>query len=586
MEQKRSLRIISRTIGSEGVINLQLPTEPCVKVSQRQILKWSLLALLFLHLIFNWTNQAHSFTNSSTIKIGVIGPLTSPSKTFGIGHLQGITLAVEEYNNDNEPKKKISIIIADDESKQERGIIEVNRMIENGVIAIMGPCNSKVARALIDKVLVGSKKKIPIISSTTTATELTDNLKTDFFFRCNVSDLKRIEQLVDGIINKFHTSKIAIIYEGYGDTYGEGLYKDFYSVLKDKYHFRNYKKTKHQQNIDFEKAREIVSSLKKEGYGTEKDAYVLLNLESDARTFSRAIKDVKIESKIYTIEASHRLFEEDASRELIYVHGSRHISAFAPRSSRIHDFYRNFREKFKHEPDYAAALSYDAARILLSAINKMITEDRENENLRGDISALRERLKEALKDPSISNNIKFVIVGNHIFDKNNEFKDLDFNGYQLAYKSGKVEIIPWGEPLPEIEIEKDRLIEPFYPQPSLAAWILLYVAAAIGSFIRKWSILTSKALFLRNLKSTIIMSLLINPFIAFIVYLCFYLYLVVFENYTKFYEDPSILIYGSIAVGSLAGLLGIKTIYYLLEKLGITIKLSATKTKQSKVIEE
>src|SRR5258708_15095842 len=87
-----------------------------------------------------------------TVSVGVLCPLTTPSKSFGIAHLQGVTLAVEEWNQNPGNGPLIRLRIADDLEATEQGKAMFAELATEGVVAILGPCNSSVALQLLDDI--------------------------------------------------------------------------------------------------------------------------------------------------------------------------------------------------------------------------------------------------------------------------------------------------------------------------------------------------------------------------------------------------------------------------------------------------
>jgi len=132
----------------------------------------SCLALMLLYGV-PWGEFAAAQTPSPPVStpqilsLAVVGPLTPSSKAFGIAHLQGISLAVDEYNEAHAPKIQLKIL--DDKADPVTGSSAVKSLANSDVLAILGPANSAVTAAVID-LLQAQHIQIPVISSLSTAT--------------------------------------------------------------------------------------------------------------------------------------------------------------------------------------------------------------------------------------------------------------------------------------------------------------------------------------------------------------------------------------------------------------------------------
>src|SRR5262249_45299774 len=84
------------------------------------------------------------------VNIAVVGPLTPSSKAFGIAHLQGITLAVDEYNQQHTASGlEVQLNLFDDKANPELGKNLVKSIASSDAVAILGPANSAVTSAVI-----------------------------------------------------------------------------------------------------------------------------------------------------------------------------------------------------------------------------------------------------------------------------------------------------------------------------------------------------------------------------------------------------------------------------------------------------
>jgi branched-chain amino acid transport system substrate-binding protein len=98
----------------------------------------------------------------STIKIGVLNPLTGPLATWGKKHLAGAQLAVKEINEKGGVLgAKLELVVADDKNDAKEAVAAFQKMVEvDKVVAVIGPVSSGIALTLAPE---ANKAKVPLI---------------------------------------------------------------------------------------------------------------------------------------------------------------------------------------------------------------------------------------------------------------------------------------------------------------------------------------------------------------------------------------------------------------------------------------
>ena len=544
------------------------------KVEFKCSLQSLLIGLLYILFFLGPILWATAKANSEPIVIGVLGPLTTPDNTFGIGHLQGITVAIKEFNDNNKNGLNIQLLIADDRADEQTGIVEGKRLYNSGAAVILGPANSSVAKHVIDELLVKENLEIPIVASLVTATNLTQNskLQSDWFFRANVSDSKLIESMLIEILGSdfFNAERLVVIYQGHGDEFGKGLMNDTKSVLKEKYpNFTAPYYHEHRKNLSSDDADGIVSILIKKGYTKEKDAYLLLDLGFDSLAMIKAIKSRKeVKSKIFAIQVNHREIEKTA-RDGINVHGTTVFTAYDPGTSLSHKFFKSFDKEIKVEPNEAAAMAYDAAMLVLGAIERIKNTP---DSIKGGISEYRSLLKSNLKENEPDEKT-FVLSGDHTF-QNREYKTLRFKSYVYSFDGKRFRD---DDDLPEPPSSTLSKITPNNPSVSfdLPYILLVLFSGLIGSLLRTVHDFGSNPMSFSQLrrhfknKNAFLILLIIDPLIAFLMFSCAYL-LVLFTGVGKNAIEANpimVLSLSAFVIGVLSGFLGIRAVNKLTDKV-------------------
>lgn len=109
------------------------------------------------------TEDGDEPANTGPIKIGALTSLTGPFTPWGIPSSTGMQLAVDEINADGGVDgRMLELIIVDDQSDAEEAVLQMERLHEDGVIAIGGTISSGVGLATT---LVAEEAQIPLFLS-------------------------------------------------------------------------------------------------------------------------------------------------------------------------------------------------------------------------------------------------------------------------------------------------------------------------------------------------------------------------------------------------------------------------------------
>jgi branched-chain amino acid transport system substrate-binding protein len=130
-----------------------------------------LLALVFLILIGGQVVKAED-----VIKIGVLSPLKTPP---GEGLINAAKMAADEINNAGGiAKKKIELVIANEEYKPEVGVTAYKKLVlSDKVVIVLGTASSGVSMAVVDQM---ARYKVPFISTGAASLRLSDNVEKNY----------------------------------------------------------------------------------------------------------------------------------------------------------------------------------------------------------------------------------------------------------------------------------------------------------------------------------------------------------------------------------------------------------------------
>lgn len=159
---------------------------------------------------------------ANVIKIGAAGQLTGPEAVFGSDMLNGVKLAVEEWNaKGGVLGKKIELVPGDDQAEPRQAVSVANKFIADGVVAVVGHFNSSCS---IPASEVYHKAGIPQISHASTNPRFTDQGFDNVFRVCGRDD-QQGKAAADFAVQKLKAKKVAIIHDK--STYGQGFAEEF-----------------------------------------------------------------------------------------------------------------------------------------------------------------------------------------------------------------------------------------------------------------------------------------------------------------------------------------------------------------------
>jgi len=163
------------------------------------------------------------------IRIGVAGPMTGDQAKMGTDFKNGVTLAVEEWNERGGVLgKRVITLIADDQHDPKQAVSVANKLVNDGAAGIIGHFNSSCSIPASD---VYNRAGIPMITPASTNPQLTEKGYRGVFRVCGRDDQQgRIA--ADFVINQLRLKKVAILHDK--TTYGQGLADEFKRFIHGK----------------------------------------------------------------------------------------------------------------------------------------------------------------------------------------------------------------------------------------------------------------------------------------------------------------------------------------------------------------
>lgn len=349
-----------------------------------------IIAIIFIFQLSGCSAKSKD-SNSKTINIGAIFPLSGDASTYGNSSKNALDMIVDETNkNGGIDDKKIKIIYEDDENDPKTAAAALKKLIKDEKIAaVLGTTSTKGCLAMAQ---VASSSKLPMIAPALTNPKPTE--ESDFIFSASFTD-----SFQGMAVAKFAAedlkAKTAGILQNKDDEYSRGLADSFRS--------------------NFEKTGGKVIILEEYSTGTQDFALQLTQIKAKKPDvlfvpdyyYSAAI----IVKQAKTIGIKSILLGGDGwdSSDFFKIGGNAVNDSYFSSSFSIADnsqeavkFINSYKTKYGNEPDSYAALAYDSGKILIDAIKKAKKVD-------------GEKIKDAMKQTDMVG-----VTGLIKFDENRE----------------------------------------------------------------------------------------------------------------------------------------------------------------------
>jgi len=295
--------------------------------------------------------------DSSEIRIGQFGSLTGGEATFGQSTDKGVRLAIDAKNAEGGIKgKKIKLITEDNQGKPEEAAAVVKKLItQDGVVALIGEVASTRSLAAAP---IAQQYKIPMVSPSSTNPKVTQ--VGDHIFRVCF-----IDPFQGPVVARFgwetlKLKKMAVLKDLKSD-YSLGLAEFFTKKFKELGGQIVSEQNFQTGDSDFKAQLTQIRSANPDGIFIP--AYY-----TEVGLIARQARELGLKAVFLGGDGwdSPKLFEIGQNA----VEGAYFSTHYASESPNVatQSFIKAFKAKYNEAPDGLLAAGYDAARILLSAM--------------------------------------------------------------------------------------------------------------------------------------------------------------------------------------------------------------------------
>lgn len=349
---------------SQGAPDLKLKLDHGLNSGTRKSFYKSLCVLSFAAMLITGCTKGCSKSEpvaSNEILVGEFGSFTGGEATFGQSTSEGIKLAFNEQNKAGGIKgKQLKLITLDNQGKPEEARASVQRLItQDKVVAVLGEVASSRTLAAAP---VAQQYKVPMITPSSTNPKVTE--VGDYIFRVCFIDPFQGLVMAKFARNEIKKSRVAILRDVKSD-YSTGLADVFINEFKKLGGEIVADESYQAGETDF-KAQ--LTQLK----GKKPDAIFVPGYYTEVGLIARQARQLGLTVPLLGGDGwdSEKLSElgQDA------IKGSYFSNHYTTESTEpiVVDFIKRYREVYGgRTPDGLAALGYDAARILIQAMEKI-----------------------------------------------------------------------------------------------------------------------------------------------------------------------------------------------------------------------
>ena len=298
----------------------------------------------------------------STIKIGMIMPITGQVATYGVQSEKAARMFVEELNAAGGINgKKIELIVEDDEATPAKTTNAFKKLVSSDkVVGIVGALTSKCSLAITNE---AQQKKIVMISPSSTNDTVT--AAGNFIFRACYNDSFQGQVVAQFAFETLKGQTAAILYDNAND-YSKGLTKNF----KDKFQALGgtivAEESYNTGDTDFNAQLTKIA-------GTNPQVLFLPDYYSTVSVISKQVRAQGITVPMLGADGWDEI-TNNAGDEVIDCYYSNHYAPDAD-DPEVKKFVAAYKAKYNGEtPNALAALAYDATNILADAIAKNGTD--------------------------------------------------------------------------------------------------------------------------------------------------------------------------------------------------------------------
>ena len=313
------------------------------------------------------SNETNEAASGETYKIGGMGPLTGDAASYGISVKQGAEIAINEINAAGGVNgRNLELVFEDDECDEEKAINAYNKVMDEGVIAILGAVTSGCSTAVSS---VSVNDGILQITPSGSAIECAAN---DNAFRICFTDPLQGQTMAKYISEQGYKN-VAIIYDAASD-YSTGITEAFIEEAKNVGITIAAEESFNSGDVDFKTQLTKIKD-------TNADCLFLPLYYAEVGYISEQATTVGVDLPYFGSDGWDGIIKQ-LNNDTTNIEGATFLTPFVAtdEAENIKNFVTAYEAAYSATPDQFAADAYDGIYAIKLAIEKC-GEDVTNENL-------------------------------------------------------------------------------------------------------------------------------------------------------------------------------------------------------------
>lgn len=298
------------------------------------------------------------------IRIGFIGGLSGYYADLSIAGRNGLRLALEEANKNREMGgSSFHLIAQDDKQDPEEARRAYKKLVEDRVVAIVGPMTSSMAMAILPD---ANKEGIPLISPTVSTPDLSG--QDDVFIRVVAPSTQEARALASLAVEEGYR-RVLVVFDASNEAFSATIMRNFIMFYEREWQKKNEKVS--GTSLRYNPAeKQGGQSFLEQIRQYQPDALLLVATSIDTALLAQHIRKAGFSVPLLGTGwgMSQALVENGGAA----VEGMRFCVPFNPLSTNPEwlTFKERYLETYGVPPDFAASQGYLAGRILVEALKR------------------------------------------------------------------------------------------------------------------------------------------------------------------------------------------------------------------------
>ena len=293
------------------------------------------------------------------LKIGFIGGLSDRNSDNGQSGLNGVTLAIEQFNrNGGIDGQLVELVARDDAQKRETAEKSAQELVDAKVEAVIGPFTSGMA-----EVIVPITGKAGIFQISPTITSMAFYGKDDNLFRINRTTRDNAQEYAK-VMTGLGQRNIAVAYDTRNRNFTESWLNEFRTAIAAE-HATIAVAVPYESATDTDFAQIVGQML-----AVQPDSLFFISGALDVARFAQAARKQAPSLPIGAAEwaATEQLIDLGGE----FVEGLLIVQNYDrdDQSPRYRDFAEAYFKRFQHAPGYSSVSAHDAATVVLTALKQ------------------------------------------------------------------------------------------------------------------------------------------------------------------------------------------------------------------------